>query len=299
MEKLIKLIEKEGPLTGKELSEKTDIDVLSLWRACYKSSDIVTKVFGRKYLRLDKKIEGYARLSPSIMREFLTYTVVGLHKDIAQIERKAQALYDRKKLISKNKFELACNTISRVIEPLEDSENLKKNICFIIAGDVVYDMAHAELRPESSSGKLVNGSDLDIIVISRGLSEALMNNLDLLIYKEKSFLMRNPVYMEEIDYVIKDISKAYEQMEFNDFKSMVASKILHEGVFLYGSQKIFDSVKSMLKEKNVPEKLSELESQAMVNCETAFKYLLENESSPFEEEFTRYFYTKEESEEIF
>jgi hypothetical protein len=63
MEKIIKIIENEGPLTGKELREKTGIDELSLWRACYKCDDIVTEVFGRKYLRLDKKIEGYARLS--------------------------------------------------------------------------------------------------------------------------------------------------------------------------------------------------------------------------------------------
>ncbi len=95
MENLIKLIEKEGPLTGKELYEKTGIDELPLWRVCYKSSEITTKVFGKKYLRLDKKIEGYARLSPSIMRGFLTYTVVGLNKDIDEIESKAEALHQR------------------------------------------------------------------------------------------------------------------------------------------------------------------------------------------------------------
>ena len=305
MEELIKLLEKEGPLTGKELSEKTGIDVLPLWRACYKSADISTKVFGQKYLRLDQKIEGYARLSPSIMREFLTYTVVGLHKDMAEIERKAEALYDRIKLISKQKYELAYNTISKLIEPLEDSEDLKKNICVLIAGDVVYDMAHSELRPEVSSGKLVNGSDLDIVVISSGLSEADLKSLDLLIYKEKGFLIKNPEYKEEIDYVIKDISKAYEQMEFNDFKSMVASKILHEGIFLYGSHEIFNSVKNTLIEKNIPEKLLKLKNEAIENSKAAFSYLLTspekgvNKSEPLEKEFTKYFYTKEESEEIY
>lgn len=299
MEKLIKLLREEGPLTGKELFEKTGMDVLPLWRACYKSGDITAKEFGKKYLRLDKKVQGYARLSPSIMREFLTYTVVGLNTDINEIERKAEALHERIKLISKNKYELAYNTISKIIEPLEDSDDLKRNFCVIIAGDVVYDMAHSELRPEASSGKLVKGSDLDIIVISRDLSEAQMKRLDLLIYREKGYLLKNPGYMEEIDYVIKDISKAYEQMDFNDFKAMVASKILHEGVFLYGSHEIFQSVKSMLAEKKVPEKLSKLEEQATINSKAAFKYLLENESELFEKEFTMYFYTKEESEEIF
>jgi hypothetical protein len=305
MEELIKLLEKEGPLTGKELSEKTGIDVLPLWRACYKSADIYTKVFGHKYLRLDQKIEGYARLSPSIMREFLTYTVVGLHKDIDEIECKAEVLYNRIKLISKQKYELAYDTISKLFESLEDSENLKKNTCVLIAGDVVYDMAHSELRPEVSSGKLVNGSDLDIVVISSGLSEADLRSLDLLIYKEKGFLIKNPEYKEEIDYVIKDISKAYEQMEFKDFKSMVACKILHEGAFLYGNHDIFNLIKSTLVEKNVPEKLLKLENEAIENSKAAFKYLLNlsekevNKSEPLETEFTKYFYTKEESEEIY
>jgi hypothetical protein len=51
------------------------------------------------------------------MREFLTYTVIGLRKDVAEIHRKAQELYDRVKLISKKKYELAYNTVSKVIEP--------------------------------------------------------------------------------------------------------------------------------------------------------------------------------------
>jgi len=299
MNDIIKILEKEGPLTGKELYEKTGIDELRLWRYCYKANEITVKTFGKKYLRLDKKIEGYARLSPSIMREFLTYSVVGLNKDIAEIERKAEILHENVKLISKRKYELAYNTVSKIVDSLEDSESIKNNICFMIAGDVVYDMAHSELRPEASSGKLVRGSDLDIIVISRNLADGFLRGLDLAIYKEKGFLIKNPQYMEEIDYVIKDISKAYEQMEFNDFKSMVASKILHEGIFLYGNREIFDDVKKMLVEKNIPEKLSKLEDEAIAHSKAAFKYLLENENELLEEEFTKYFYTKEESEEIF
>lgn len=299
MESIIKIIEKEGPLTGKELYEKTGIDELSLWRDCYKSDEITVKTFGRKYLRLDKKIEGYARLSPSIMREFLTYSVVGLNKDIAEIERKAETLYERVKLISKRKYELAYDTVSKIVDSFEDAELIKSNVCFMIAGDVVYNMAHSEPRPESSSGKLVRGSDLDIIVIASNLSEGVLMGLDQAIYKEKGYLLRNPGYMEEIDYVVKDISKTYEQMEFNDFKSMVASKILHEGIFLYGSHEIFDTVKNMLAERNIPQKLAKLENEAILHSKAAFEYLLENKNELLEEEFTKYFYTKEESEEIF
>ena len=37
----------------------------------------------------------------------------------------------------------------------------------MIAGDVVFEMAHLEPRPESSTGKLVKGSDLDIVVVTK------------------------------------------------------------------------------------------------------------------------------------
>lgn len=72
MRGIISLLRENGPLTGKELLEKSRSDTLSVWRACNKPGKIFTETAGRRYLRLDRHVQGYARLSPSILREFLT-----------------------------------------------------------------------------------------------------------------------------------------------------------------------------------------------------------------------------------
>jgi len=53
------------------------MDVFSLWQACMRSTAIRLQTTGQRFLRLDRSVQGYARLSPSIRREFLTYMLVG------------------------------------------------------------------------------------------------------------------------------------------------------------------------------------------------------------------------------
>lgn len=299
MDEIIRLLNKEGALTGRELCDKSEMDELSLWCICTKSKKIITKIFGKRFLRLDKRVEGYARLSPSIKREFLTYTVIGLKKDIQGINLKAEAL--RKKIIdiSKKKFELTREVIRKLVELQKESETIKKCACFIVAGDIVYEMAHSDPRPELSTGELVKGSDLDIIVVAENLPENTMKNLDYSIYKEKYHLIKDPKYREEIDYIVKDISKVKAQLQFDSFKSMVASKILYEGKFFYGEHRIFKKIKRMLLEKKIPEKLQIIEKKAIINRKSAKSYLLDGTGALSEEECVKLFYTKEESEEIF
>ena len=169
---------------------------------------------------------------------------------------------------------------------------------FLIAGDVVFEMAHLEPRPESSTGKLVKGSDLDIVVVTKGLPDSLVNNIDLLIYNKKNFLLKNPSYNEEIDYVVKDISKVKEQLEFKDFKSMIASKVLYESQFLYGSYEMYEDIKEMVKEAGIPQKIAELEEKAEIDRSNARMYLLKAKVPLAEEESLKLFYTKEEKEEF-
>ena len=70
MDKIIEILENQGPLTGKELLEKTGMDEFTAMKKCNSSERIVTKTIGTRYLRLDRLVAGYARLSPSIIREF-------------------------------------------------------------------------------------------------------------------------------------------------------------------------------------------------------------------------------------
>ncbi len=296
---IVEILGSIGPLTGKELLKETGSDDFSLWSACSRSEEIVTRIIGNRYLRLDKQVEEYARLSPSIMREFHGYTVVGTKGQLQEIDMKAKSLSREMARISKEKLSLAQRIITSLVNSHEDSEIIKRQACFLIAGDVVYGMSHAEPRPESSTGELVRGSDLDIIVVAENLPEHIMSSLDSTIYSEKYNLLVNPSSREELDYIVKDILKVEEQLEFKDFKSMVGAKILYEAEYLYGSPALYSKINRMLREKGIPEKILALEKKAQVNRKYAESYLLKAPGPLSEEEYMKLFYTAEEKEEIF
>jgi hypothetical protein len=299
MKDIVEVLETRGPLTGKELLKEVGSDEFSLWAACSRPGPIITRIIGNRYLRLDIQVEEYARLSPSIMREFYGYTVIGTAKYAQQIEQKAAQLQKEIAAISKKKFALAQKTIANLVEAHAESEAIQRSACFMIAGDVVYGMAHAEPRPESSTGELVRGSDLDIIVVTENLPEPLIGSLDASIYQEKYRLLTNPAYQEEVDYIIKDTARVQEQLQFNDFKSMVAVKILYEAKFLYGSDELFKRIKRALADEGIPEKIRLLEQKARINRQNAQFYLLQARETLSEEESMKLFYTAEEKEEIF
>lgn len=87
--RVIDLLERTGPRTGAEIGTALGGEKLALWKACMPSPHLATRRVGRRNVRLDRRVEGYARLSPSILREFLTYSVVGLADDPAAIDLRA------------------------------------------------------------------------------------------------------------------------------------------------------------------------------------------------------------------
>ncbi len=300
LDKVIEILKEKGPLTGKELLEECKSDILSLWRYCNLSEDIAINIAGRRYLRFDRHVEGYARLSPSILREFLTYTVVGLKDDLTRIENTVNTLSKNIQEISNEKLRLAREVIYQIACSQKKQNEIKKKSVFMIAGDVIYNMAHKEPRPESSTGKMVKGSDLDIIIITNDLHKNIVRELDDSIYNYKYSLLRNPAYMEEIDYIIKDLKKAEEQLDFSSFEFMVASKILFECRFIYGSQVLFKSIKKLLQNYKIEEKLNQMEEEAVAEREQAKAYILDDSNGIHDiRKYINLFYTKEETEEIF
>ena len=233
------------------------------------------------------------------MREFLTYTVAGLKTDYQKVDKKAEALADNIISISKDKLALSKELISKIVNSQKNLPEIKERAAFILAGDIVYNMAHSELRPEPSTGEMVRGSDLDIIIITSGLDNDIISKLDSSIYEEKYYLLKNPAYREEIDYIIKDFHRVVEQLNFDTFEHMVASKILDEGIFVFGSRDLFNKVKDMLAKQKITEKLNKLEETAFAKRKDAWTYLINNEGTLEQEEYKNLFYTKEETEEIY
>ena len=297
-EQIIAALEEQGPLTGAMLVEKTGIDVLSLWQACLKSGKIRLETAGRRYLRMDRNVDGYARLSPSIRREFLTYTFLGLENQIGELEKKVGAFRRETDRISFQKRDIARQSIVSTVDFVPEKEEVLAKACFILAGDVVYGMAHTVSRPEKSTGEMVRGSDLDIIVVVEDdLDPAILHSLDAYIHKRKHLLLVNE--REEIDYLIKTVSRVREQLEFNGFSSMVASKILYEGEFLYGNEALFREVKRLIQECGVPEKLEAMEQNAILNRNLAEAQLLEMDLQTESSEYMNLFFTHAEEDEIY
>jgi hypothetical protein len=298
-EKIIKFIEQNGPLTGAELLASINGDPLILLRTCKLSEKLVTKIVGTRYLRLDRRIDGYARMSPSILREFLTYSIIGTSDDHNALERKACEIISHIEEISRSKSDLAYNIASSMAHRLGDEQFINEHACFIIAGDIVFNMAHDVPRPERSTGKMVKGSDMDMVVIvDDHFPEKMVKRIDEEIYKEKYSLLLNPYMKEEIDYVVKDLNRIRKQVKFDTFKHMVACKILHEGALLCGSEDIFHIVKSMLKDNGVTEKIAAMEEYARAYRQKAEEYLINEDPLNFKGESLDLFYPTEESEEF-
>ncbi len=295
--KIIEIIKEKGPLTGAELSPHFDMDPLLLLRECRLSMALTVQIIGTRYLRLDRRIEGFARLSPSILREFLTYSIVGLSDDPVPVQEKAQELNKKIEGISRSKCDLAFNIVSGLMTRLEYGS--KDKACFIIAGDIVFNMAHDVPRPERSTKKLVKGSDMDIVVIVRDEdAEHLVDRLDEEIYKEKYSLLISPYEKEEIDYIVKSVSKVKEQLKFDTFKHMVACKILCEGTFLFGNEELFNNIKQMLKDEGIGDKINAMEENALRFRKRAEERLLGGDPEKALQDNEFLFYPTEESEEF-
>jgi hypothetical protein len=300
MEKdIISLVKERGPLTGAEIFEAMDADILFVWRSCNRSTNLTIQRIGPRYLRLDRRVEGFARLSPSILREFLTYSVIGLAEDPDSVIHKTRQVRSHIEQVTRSKSELAYSIVSAAMERFEGSTLIREQAAVMIAGDIVYNMAHDVPRPERSTGKLVKGSDMDIvIVVDERFPKRLMKTLDDIIYQEKQRILTTPHLREEIDYIVKYMNRLREQMRFDTFRHMVACKILQEGTLLYGSEDLFCTIKGILREERVTEKLKELEARARIFRRNAEKNLLHEDPEKNRGDYQCLFYPTEESEEF-
>jgi len=299
-EHIIRLIEERGPQTGAELREALGNDGFCQWKTCMMSQRLAVKRVGRRYLRLDSRIEGYARLSPSILREFLTYSVVGLVDDPARLELRTEELAAHIRNVSAAKLRLAHRIITEVGSRVSAEAGAEEErFCVLVAGDIVYEMGHDAPRPERSTGTMVRGSDLDLIVILDDRApDGLEHQIDDAVYEQKYRQLINPSMREEIDYVIKPLERLREQAAFDTFKHMVPCKILDEAVWLYGSQSLFEAAKALLAERGIPKKLMEMEDAATRSRVQAEKDLLVGEAECIGGDLLYLFYPVEESDEF-
>ena len=121
-------------VTGSDLSKQFTSDVFELWRTCTMSDELHLRVIGQRYLRLDKEVEGFARLSPSIMREFLTYTLIGRAEDEKYLALKGLEREEKISTISSLKRELAFNTMAECVSELLEADLILEKHVFYYRG---------------------------------------------------------------------------------------------------------------------------------------------------------------------
>ena len=298
-EEIRALIRERGPLTGTELQDALDCDSLLLWRTCVSSKRLAVLRAGTRYLRLDRRVQDFARLSPSILREFLTYSAVGLPEEPVPLKRRVTQITTAIEAVSRSKCLLLYRVVSSLGNQVQSEIRVEDRVCFILAGDIVYNMAHSVPRPERSTGRLVQGSDMDMVVIvDDRFPGELTERLDDAIFKEKYRLLTTPHIREEIDYVVKDLNRVREQARFDTFRHMVACKILWEGALLHGSERLFQQVKTMLRDFGVVRKIQAMEQKAAAFRQEAAEYLLSMDPKKIREKSLYLFYPTEESEEF-
>jgi len=301
MQAIADILAGRGPLTGAELAAAGGFtDVLGLWRACH-APGLLLRHTGRRYLRLDSGVEGYARLSPSIRREFLTYSLVGLDGQGAAVEARAVELEETAAAIGREKLDLARAGVGRALAGLPDESLVLANAVFLIAGDITYGMAHRVPRPERSTGEMVRGSDLDLIIVTTdSLPGEAAGALDEAVYRQKHYLLVHPDFREELDYVLKPIARVRRQLAFDRFEHMVACKILCESRLLLGSATLFDQVMRLVDASGVRAGLDALEAVAQAERAAAERTLADPAATDASGGNPLHlFYTRDEGEEIY
>ncbi len=298
-DEIVRLVRIRGPMTGSEIIKAMDADARDVWKACRLSGLLDVRTAGRRYMRLDRHVEGYARLSPSILREFLTYSVIGPADAPGAIDERCRGLAEHIREISARKFELSRQMAREIIEEYDGSDRLSQVASFIIAGDIVYNMAHDVPRPERSTGKLVKGSDIDLVIVVRDdFPDGGIKRLDEIVYNKKYRMLINPAINEEVDYTIKKIERIRQQCSSDDFKCMVAVKILDEGQFLDGSPEIYHTVNAILEENGLPSRLKALEERAAHFRKKAEELILSDSVDEKMIKDMHLFYSTEEYEEF-
>ncbi len=242
-----KILEKHGPQTGSQLSEKlpqfTDI---ALWRQCYSSSNIRVSNCARYYLRYDITRGNQLRLSPSILRDFLTFSLIYLSDQMVEIVEAGTRLANQFRTVSLKKLSWAREALLQLDDDLQ--QVLYDHCVVFLSGDIAYYLAHETKRNHSQLGVEINGSDIDIVVVTnRGAPPDKIAQIESQLLTTKKIYLTTPNIAEELDFIVKPIDTMLEQLNYGDIHQKIASKILYESYFLMGRVDIYQNLMKHLK----------------------------------------------------
>ncbi len=233
---------RRGPMLGKELvAALPGHSHLALWQACWSDAAIQISHFSRYYLRYDITRADMVRLSPSILRDFLSFTLLSLPGQREGVIERQVGLSNHHRDISVQKIRIARNILIDVLAGLDPA--LHRRLCAFIAGDLAYFLGHAEPRLVKDQGIMVNGSDIDIILVHDDIDEAVIEGIDRAMLQAKAYYLRHPAYRQEVDFICKSKARMTGQFRYGDIHEKIASKIAYESMFLAGSVELYGEIK--------------------------------------------------------
>lgn len=284
----------EGPLLGAELCRHfPDQSYLAIWQACFQDLEIHISHFAGYYLRYDITREDLLRLSPSVLRDFLSFTLISLPYQRGEALLRQVEISNTHREISQRKIAIARSMLSEIFRQFDFS--LQEKLCAFIAGDNAYFLGHDEPREVEEIGQLVKGSDIDIIIIhDDDIDPAVIEKVENEMIKSKNFFLRHPEHRQEIDFICKPRSKMFSQFNYRDIHEKIASKIAYESLFVAGSVQFYMEVIQQLEFSGVKAKIESDFRRAAAGRRAAMKTLLEAAPDNLDEDTESLFFFSRE-----
>ena len=294
---VVAAIREHGPMLGKELAEKLrGHNYLQLWQACFKSPDILISHFSRYYLRYDITREDSIRLSPSILRDFLSFTLFSVSDQREQVIDRQVTLSNHHRQVSMQKMRIARSILRQIMRKIP--QEMHHDLAAFIAGDIAYFLAHREPREVTAIGEMVNGSDIDIIIVHDGLPEEILELIDREMMSYKVYYLRHPDYREEVDYICKSKQTMFGQLAYQTIDHKIASKIAYEAIFLAGSVELFAEIKNQVEASGTQDLIERDFLHGLEDRKEAMHALLKADSTQLDKNTESLFFFSQERVEF-
>ncbi|MEM7767937.1 MAG: hypothetical protein AAF253_10685 [Pseudomonadota bacterium] len=290
-------LQARGALLGKELCETLASEpFLAVWQACFSDDAIQISHFSRYYLRFDITRADMVRLSPSILRDFLSFTLISLPGQREAVIDRQVELSNQHREISREKMRIARNVLIEALADLDQAD--RSRLCAFIAGDLAYFLGHSEPREIKATGEMVRGSDIDIIIVHDGLSDEAATMIDAALTRAKNYYLTHPGWRLELDFIVKPIDRMYDQFNYRDIHEKIASKIVYESLFLAGSVSLYGMVTEEMRASGAGAKIEADFDHGLADRKMALRQLLQADPYALNEDTQSLFYFSQERVEF-
>jgi len=249
------------------------------------------------FRQLLPSLRHHARLSPSILRDFLSFTLFGLPGQREQMIERQGLLSNTHREVSREKLAVAQAALRSLF--LKPPRELRSQVCAFIAGDLAYYLAHNEPCEHAATGEMLKGSDIDIVIfLQDSVPEEVKSQIDAEMTSLKFYYMRHPDHRHEIDFICKRQSVMQRQFGYADIHDKIASKIAWESMFLAGSLTLYMDIREAMTRTGVDKLIEEDFDHALRDRKNAMRTLLSFEGDILDGETRSLFYFSQERVEF-